>query len=292
MPLEEISGNRVAIPRVQSLPDGLKRPGKGAPKGDTRKTHLNGDIYHQTASYTKIAILVARFVYQEQWKAIEERFSFLGVKASTACAIYQKAYDVEKKDDFLTILKHLNDKHKPGQKPIIERGSKDSIAIRTAFLEYSSLPQAQAARKRGFVVSDSTASRIANHYRDQPQAHVEGLDRPIKRRIAPRKPCLTDQNKKARIEASHQIIKILDAGGIIICSDETLSQPMEELTGSKDLVLHKASIIATSMLFLRKKKVIHGWNGLQAVQTTRLSDQRSRIEIRIHTIRSFRPSSA
>jgi len=118
-------------------------------------------------------------------------------------------------------LKHLNTEYRHGPKPIIERGSKDSIAIRTAFLEYSSLPQAKAARKRGFLVLDSTASRIANHYRDQPQKDVEGLDRPIKRRIAPQKPYLTVQNKEARVQACHQILKILDAGGIIICSDET-----------------------------------------------------------------------
>lgn len=221
MPLEEISGNRIAIPRIQSLPDGPKRPGRGAPKGHTSKTHSNGDIYHNTPDYTKVAILVARFVYQEQWKTIEERLSFLGVKASTAAAIYRKAWNVEKKDDFLIILKHLNPVYKHGPKPIIERGSKESIAIRSAFLEFSSLPQAKAAQKRGFLVSDSTASRIANHYRDQPQKDVEGLDRPIKRRVAPRKPCLTDRNKKARVEACHRIIQILDADGIIICSDET-----------------------------------------------------------------------
>jgi len=39
MPLQEILGNKVAIPRAQSLPNGPKGPGRGAPKGHTWNTN-------------------------------------------------------------------------------------------------------------------------------------------------------------------------------------------------------------------------------------------------------------
>jgi len=39
MPLQEILSNKIAISRTQSLPDGLKGPSRGAPKGYTRNTN-------------------------------------------------------------------------------------------------------------------------------------------------------------------------------------------------------------------------------------------------------------
>ncbi len=221
MPLQEISGNKVAIPRAQSLPNGPKGPGRGAPKGHTRNTSKKETPTLQTSWTAKVAIVTARFFYKETWEQIEERLRPLNIKWSTAAAIYQKAWEIEKKDDFYTIIKHLNRSGKRGPHPIIERGSTDSIAIRTAFLKDPFTPQAIAARKRGFLVSSSTACRIAKTYRDLPQDHIVGLDRSINRLVAPKKPTLTKENREARIAACHEILGIIARGGIIICSDET-----------------------------------------------------------------------
>jgi hypothetical protein len=221
MPLQEISGNKVAIPRAQSLPNGPKGPGRGAPKGHTWNTNDKDPHARQTVWDVKVAIVTARFFYKETWNQIEERLRPLGIKKSTASSLYQKAWEVEKKDDFFTIIKHLKHGSKRGPQPIIERGSADSIAIRTAFLKDPFTPQATAARKRGFLVSASTACRIARTYRDAPQDHIKGLDRSINRLIAPEKPVLTRANQESRVKACHQILDIIARGGIIICSDET-----------------------------------------------------------------------
>ena len=221
MPLQEISGNKVAILRARLLPDSPKGPSKGAPKGHTRKTNNKDTPTPETSQTIKVVIVAARLFYNETWKKIEERLRPLGVKRSTAALIYQKAWEIEKKDNFHTIIKNLDYSKKRGPHAIIERGSSDSIAIRTAFLKYPFTQQVTAARKQGFLVSSSTACRIAKTYRDAPQDHIVGLDRSINRRIAPKKPSLTDQNKEYRIKACHKILGIIARGGIIICSDET-----------------------------------------------------------------------
>jgi len=221
MPLQEVSGNKVAIPRAQRLPDGAKGPSIGAPKGHSRNANRKDTPTARTSWAVKVALVTARFFYKEPWKKIEERLRILGVKQSTAALIYQKAWETEKKDDFHTIIKHLTHGSKSGPYPIIERGSSDSIAIRTAFLQDPFTPQATAARKQGFSVSASTACRIARTYRDNPQDHIVGLDRSINRLIAPKKPSLTKGNKEYRVQACHQILSIIARGGIIICSDET-----------------------------------------------------------------------
>jgi hypothetical protein len=221
MPLEEISGNKVAIPRTQSLPDGPKGPKKGALKGHTRNTTNKEPHAHHIDWIVKVALVTARFFYKETWKEIVKRLRPLGVKESTAALIYQKAWEVEKKDDFYTIIKHLNHGRKSGPHPIIERGSSDSIALRTAFLKDPFTRQATVARKQGYSISSSTACRIARTYRDLPQPHIQGLDRSINRRIAPKKPSLTKENKEHRIKVCHEILGIIARGGIIICSDET-----------------------------------------------------------------------
>lgn len=120
-----------------------------------------------------------------------------------------------------TIIKHLNPGGRRGPSPIIERGSADSIELRTAMLKNPFLQQATVAQRQGLVLSASTACRIAKTYRDKPQDHIEGLDRSINRLIAPKKPPLTKKNKDHRVRACHQILGIIERGGIIICSDET-----------------------------------------------------------------------
>lgn len=94
MPLDEIPANKVAIPRgPTTLIPAPKRPRRGAPHGHTRCA----DGRKETDYNVKIAIIVARLLYKESWQQIEERFSSLGVKKSTAASIYMKAWEGREK---------------------------------------------------------------------------------------------------------------------------------------------------------------------------------------------------
>lgn len=102
MPLEEISYNKVAIPRAQSLPNAPKGSSRGAPKGHRRRTNdqENNTPARQTPWTAKIAIVTARLLYKETWDQIVERLKPMEIKRSTAAAIYRKAWEVEKKERF------------------------------------------------------------------------------------------------------------------------------------------------------------------------------------------------
>ena len=108
MPLQEISGNKIAIPRTQPLPNSPKRLGLGVPKGYTRNTNNKDLNTLQTSQTVKVIIITTRLFYRELQKKIEERLYLLRVKELTARLLYQKVQEVKKKNDFYTIIKYLN----------------------------------------------------------------------------------------------------------------------------------------------------------------------------------------
>ena len=170
MPLEEVVANKVAIPRgPTSLAPAPKRPRRGAPYGHTRFA----DGKRETDWNVKILIVVARLYYKEPWKQIEERFSSLGVKKSTAASIYMKAWEVEKKDDFQTIVKNLNrEQKKRGPQPKIPRPSADSPIVRT-LLKVPQSPR-RPQQTLGTTISNSPRPRRIRQHRPCPPVQIMG----------------------------------------------------------------------------------------------------------------------
>ena len=165
----------------------------------------------ESALQMKAVVICMRLFYKETFEEIERK---IGMKATTARGIWQRAHDLAQSNDLIDLLSVLDHKQGAGRPEKVTDGTLESAAIRTLLYEERHKTFKQVAEDHDIPLARRTVERIAHDHRDP--AHL----RTIVRGAQQIKPFLTLDIMEWRLEYSEWALAKLDEGAIFIFSDE------------------------------------------------------------------------
>lgn len=174
--------------------------GTGRSKGST-----------ESALQMKAVVICMRLFYKETFEEIERK---IGMKATTARGIWQRAHDLAQSNDLIDLLSVLDLNQGAGRPEKFTDGTLESAAIRTLLYDERHKTFEQVAEDHDIPLARRKIERIAHDHRDR--AHP----RPIVRRAQQIKPFLNLDTMEWRLEYSEWALAKLDEGAISVFSDE------------------------------------------------------------------------
>ncbi len=116
----------------------------------------------------KAVVIYMRLFYKENFEEIERK---IGMKATTARGIWQRAHDLAQSNDLIDLLLDLDHKQREGRPEKVTDGTLESAAIRTLLYEERHKTFKQVAEDHDILLARRTVERIAYDHCDPANPH-------------------------------------------------------------------------------------------------------------------------